>query len=736
VVFEGRFRLFLLLAAGSFTGLLWTCSLPQVDAGWLAWICLVPCLYLLLHCNLTIRETWLLGLSAGLTAGLGRVYWVAETLQNYGGLSAPLAYLTTFLLSAYIGSFPAIVFRLSAYFSTLHQRRLPWIIAAVWVLLDWILSWLFTGFPWAVLGYSQYQSTWILPIAAIGGVHSLSYILVAANAAIAQLLGRRRTMWALIALCAPFLAGSLAEHLMVLEQAQELSSLHVGIVQGSVEQGAKWQTVSLTQTTGRHLRLARQLDTTKVPLDLIVFPETAFPFRLDHPNYEIHRRWLAELSTESGASLLVGSLGSTSEHDDKGLFNRAYLISGDTIADFADKVHLVPFGEYLPLKWIFGYLDELTAESGAFDPGQLGHKVLKLPATAERDAVRFSVFICYESIFPTIARQQTLDGAEFLINTTNDGWFGTTSAPAQHLAMAVLRAVENGRPVVRAANTGISCFIDAKGGIHQPTQLFEQTAIQADVIPRRALTPYTRTGDLIFALSALLVAISAINDARRRRHAVDAELDDAQNELHNWSQAPVPLSHRVVLISGYASDASVWAPLLDHIKQSFVDVDDAVVAVDLRHDLAIADLSNHVARLTQSSDPRPLVLIGHSLGGLVAVQTAALLDSPDTRVIAVASPFGGTHWATIARWLGRECPITLSDLAVRSAATQELEKQMATTRVRSIRLHRDLLSSHPRRTTATTSFHPAIGVSPRARHTLVLQDPRVLRDLIASLRSA
>ena len=735
MVFEGRFRLFSLVGAGSLTGLLWTCSLPLVDAGWLAWFCLVPCLYLLLHCNLTNREIWLLGLSAGLAAGFGRVYWVAETLQNYGGLSAPLAYLTTFLLSAYIGLFPAIVFRLSAYFSTLHQRRLPWIIAAVWVLLDWILSWLFTGFPWAVLGYSQYQSTWILPIAAIGGVHSLSYILVAANAAIAQLLGCRRTVWALVALCVPCLAGSLAAHLIVPGQAQELPSLHVGIVQGSVEQGAKWQSVSLTQTTGRHLRLARQLDTSKGPLDLIVFPETAFPFRLDHPNYEIHRRWLAELSAESGASLLVGALGSTSERGDKGLFNRAYLIDGETTAGFADKVHLVPFGEYLPMKWIFGYLDELTAESGAFDPGQLGHKVLNLPAAAERVAVRFSVFICYESIFQEIARQQTLDGAEFLINTTNDGWFGTTSAPAQHLAMAVLRAVENGRPVVRAANTGISCFIDAKGGIHQPTQLFEQTAIQGHVVPQRVLTPYTRTGDLIFALSALLMAISAVNDAHRRRHAVDAELDRAQSELHSWSRGPVPLSYRVVLISGYASDASVWAPLLDHLKQSFVDVDDAIVAVDLRHDLAILDLSSHVARLTQSSDPRPLVLIGHSLGGLVAVQAAALLDSFTTRVIAVASPFGGTHWATLARWIGRECPITLRDLAAHSTATQELDKLMAAVSVHSIRLHRDLLSSHPRHATALTSFHPAIGVSPRARHTLVLQDPRVLRDLIASLRS-
>ncbi len=724
-------RQILLCLTGVLTGLLWTWSLPTVDAGWLAWICLVPCFYLLFHCELTSPDTWLLGASAGLTAGFGRVYWVAETLQNYGGLSAPLAYLTTILLSAYVGFYPLVVFKLSGHLARHHLRRLPWIVAAIWVLADWILGWLFTGFPWALLGYSQYQSPLVLPIAAVAGVHGLTYILVAANAAVAQLIGRRRTWWAVAALCMPVLMGGGIAQLAHPTEQVVLPTRRVGIVQGSVEQGSKWQTISLTESTHRHLDLARELHSASAPIDLIVFPETAFPFRLDHPNYEIHRRWLGDLSRETSSALLVGSLGSASEDGTAGLFNRAYLMKDNGVLDFADKVHLVPFGEYLPLKWIFGYLDELTAESGAFDPGQMGHKLLELSADTR---TRFAVFICYESIFPNIARQQTLAGAQFLINTTNDGWFGTTSAPAQHLAMAVLRAVENGRTVVRAANTGISCFIDANGKIHQPTKLFERAAIQREIEPRSELTFYTRLGDLILAMSAVLLAFSAIVDVRRRRANIDGQIEQAQKTLVEWSDSPQQLRQRIVLISGYGSDASVWAPLLHHLQQSFVDADDAITAVDLRHDLSITDLSRHVVDLVDAEDPRPIVLIGHSLGGLVAVSAAAELNLQTVEVIAIAAPFGGTRWATIARWFGNDCPTTLIDLARHSAAVRAVDDQLAGRSVFSIRLRRDLLSCHPQEPTAvTSSYDPALLVDPRTRHTLVLQDPRILRDIISRL---
>lgn len=734
MVVQNRHRLALCILAGLLTGLLWTASLPKIDVGWLAWICLVPTFWLLFSGQLTDRVSWIVGSVAGLSAGIGRVYWVSETLQNYGGLNAAFAYLTTFLLAAYVGLYPLIVFRLSQHLGLRHRRSLPWIVAAIWVLLDWVLSWLFTGFPWALIGYSQYRTPWILQIAAVTGVHGLSFILVAANAAIAQLLAGQRTAWSVFPLLLPVGVGLLLAHTIV-DHTTGPSSLRIGIVQGSVEQSTKWKRVSLTETTGTHLRLARQLHQSGQH-DLIVFPETAFPFRFDHPGYEIHQRWLRELARETQTPLLVGSLGSTSETGVAGLYNRAFLISTDgQITDYADKVHLVPFGEYLPLEWIFGYLDELTAESGAFDPGQMGHKVLRLPAL---EPMRFSVFICYESIFPGIARQQTLAGAQFLINTTNDGWFGTTSAPAQHLAMAVLRAVENGRPVVRAANTGISCFIDHRGVIYDPTELFEQTTISGTIEPRDATTPYTRFGDLIVLLSGLIIITAAVVAIRRQQSLTDAQIRTAQRELSTWARAPIPLPGRVVLLPGYGSDAGVYAPLLDALQKCFTYGEGDITAVDLRHDRTIDDLAAHVvdcqSNRQMADDPGPITIIGHSLGGLVGICAANQIGK-STRVIAIASPFGGTRWATLARWLGHECGKTLADLGAGSPATQVIDAILCRHPVDlTIRLTVDPFSSVAPAADLARSYAPAFLVYPRTRHTLVLQDPRVLRDVIAMLR--
>jgi apolipoprotein N-acyltransferase len=233
-------------------------------------------------------------------------------------------------------------------------------------------------------------------------------------------------------------------------------------------------------------------------LNFVILPETAFPFYLRHPDNAPYYALLTGLAREMGVPMLVGSL----ERIDEKTYNRVFLISrtGDVLGH-QDKVHLVPFGEYLPLERIFGYLEGLTRESGRFAPGR-GFRALRLPG---RD-VPFGVFVCYESIFPDIARACAKDGAEFLVNVTNDAWFGTTAAPYQHFAMGVLRAVENGLPLVRAANTGISGAVDASGRVLVTTRLFEPASITAQIVPRRERTFYTRHGDLLVVLCAVATA--------------------------------------------------------------------------------------------------------------------------------------------------------------------------------------------------------------------------------------
>ena len=203
----------------------------------------------------------------------------------------------------------------------------------------------------------------------------------------------------------------------------------------------------------------------------------------------------------SAPPCFVGSLEASAGKKSENLYNRAFLLDdrGDVL-DYQDKVHLVPFGEYLPLAFLFGYLEGLTAESGAFAHGK-AHKVLTLPSTKQS----FGVFLCYESIFPPIARTLASSGASFLVNITNDAWFGRTAAPYQHLSMAVLRAVETGRPVVRAANTGISGLIAPTGRILRETGLFETAAFIVEVRPRTEKTIYVLWGDTFVALCALLL---------------------------------------------------------------------------------------------------------------------------------------------------------------------------------------------------------------------------------------
>ena len=490
-----------LVGAGG--GLLYWLALPKADQGWVAWGCLVPCVLLVLGGRsglLPPRQAAVAGLSFGLVSGVGRVYWVAETLQVYGGLGFPLACLTAALLIAYLAAYP-VVFLFLCRRLPRNSRAFPWLAACQWTLLDWVQTWMLSGFPWELLGYTQYRYPAVAQMAAVTGVHGITFLIVLVNAAAAQALVQPSVRWRSLLPVGLLVALSLAAgfvrlHRMEAEPSPE--ALRVGIIQGNVPQGEKWLGPGVRSATDHYSGLTRALVREKGPLDLILWPETALPFRLDAEANRHHRRQVEELAQDAGTSLLVGSLGSLSPSGQAGLYNRSFLIGRrGTVIGTVDKVHLVPFGEFLPLPRIFGYLRELTVHSGRFDPGE-DHQVLPLPGVE----AELGVFICYESIFPSIPRTLAARGATLLVNTTNDAWFGTSAAPRQHLAMCVLRAVETGRPVLRAANTGISCIIEPTGRIRERTRLLETETIAARVQPRGESTLYTRWGDWVFLLSA------------------------------------------------------------------------------------------------------------------------------------------------------------------------------------------------------------------------------------------
>jgi apolipoprotein N-acyltransferase len=268
----------------------------------------------------------------------------------------------------------------------------------------------------------------------------------------------------------------------------------------------KWDPAFQEETVSRYERLTRS--GWREPGTLIVWPESALPFYLQaEPLYAARVRALA---AELKSPMVVGSPAFERDGETMRFLNSAFLISSKgEVLGRSDKLHLVPFGEYVPLAKLLPFVNKMVAGIGDFSPGKAA-----VPLETERG--KLGVLVCFEGIFPEIARAYVKEGATLLVNITNDAWFGRSSAPYQHLSMVVFRAVENRVPVVRAANTGISSVIDSKGHIQAMSPLFEETSVSAQVRPGEGKTFYNRYGDLFAAVTLCGAAIVALWPFRSR----------------------------------------------------------------------------------------------------------------------------------------------------------------------------------------------------------------------------
>jgi apolipoprotein N-acyltransferase len=304
-----------------------------------------------------------------------------------------------------------------------------------------------------------------------------------------------RRGWALATLLLLVVGLPVAGHfrLEALRRMPPEGRLDVGIVQANIDQGQKWDPAFQHQALETHALLTAEAK--RAGAALVVWPETAVPFYFQSES--LQREQLLGLASQTEVDLLFGS--PAFGYDQGGLrhFNRAYLVRRDgSVGGSYDKLQLVPFGEYVPFQRVLFFVDEVVDAVGDFAAGEEA-TVFALPGG------RFGVLICYEGIFPDLSRRFVARGADFLVNITNDAWFGDTSAPHQHLAMVTLRAVENRVPVVRAANTGISAIVDVDGRIRWQTALFEPTTRVDQVEWLTVRTLYTRYGDLFVALCGL-----------------------------------------------------------------------------------------------------------------------------------------------------------------------------------------------------------------------------------------
>lgn len=441
---------------------------------------------------------WLFGLGQ---FGVG-VSWVHISINQYGHAGLLLSMATMFLLVVYLALFPAVM----AWLLSKTQRRsrngfLCLAFPAAWVLSEWLRAWLFTGFPWLNLGYSQLDTP-LAGFAPIVGVYGVS-MFTALSAGLVGLLLTARGRSRLIPVIALSLLWLVAWGLNQQQWMQPAGEpLTATLVQGNIPQELKWRPDQQHETLDRYVTLSREhLDS-----DLVVWPETAVPAFYDQVETDFLSP-LREQMQARGVSLVTG-IPVLDRHQWR-YYNS--IISLDQPGAFYYKVHLVPFGEYLPLRdWLAGILSFLPVPQADFSAGRIDQPLLKAAGYP------VGTSICYEIAFGE-QLIHALPEAAFLINVSNDAWFGDSLAPHQHQEMARMRARETARYVLRATNTGISAIIDNRGHIVARSRQFEATAVSAEVVPGKGTTPYVRWGNWPVVIVSLIILGLALATVRSRR---------------------------------------------------------------------------------------------------------------------------------------------------------------------------------------------------------------------------
>lgn len=434
------------------------------------------------------RGAWL-GWLFGVGMWGGGVYWIYHSLHYFGDAIAPLAGLVTIAFALAMALTLAALGALVARGSS-RQRGAAWLILlapAAWVALEWVRSWLFTGFPWLLLGTSQIDAP-LAGLAPLLGVYGVG-LAIAVSAGVVAALPRLRGAGLAAALAGTALlwgSGYMLDGSDWNEPDGE--PLRAGLVQGNVGQDEKF--ASVRESVERYADMTRDI---AADTDLVIWPETAVPTFWDRLEPE-----LTDLAAELDDTDVVTGIF-TRDRDTGHYFNSIRPLGAER--DVYSKQRLVPFGEYMPLRDWLAFLDRVI---------QIPMSDLVLPPESQgpirAGGVRIGAFVCYEAAYPGVVRDLARESG-LLINVSNDAWFGDSSAPAQHLEIARMRALENGLPMLRATNTGISAIIDHHGNVVARGPQFEAATLVHEVQPRAGNTPYNRLGDLpVLIVLGLVIA--------------------------------------------------------------------------------------------------------------------------------------------------------------------------------------------------------------------------------------
>ena len=496
------------------SGALLALTFPGHNWEILAWVAWIPLFFAME--NTTPQRAALLGFTTGMVFYNWGLNWINNTLINYGNLHWILSFAVLGLLSAYL----SVIIALFCYFlrRACGENRIHFFVFApvLWTSLEYLRSTHSEyGFSWLGLGYSQFQNLPVIQPAEWTGVYGISWLIILVNCGLYlswkcwreqnQNEFELKTGWRILSVTVFVFAMWQVYGTIIwketLSSITNRPNIKMGLIQGNVEQFMKWNPVYQNHVIQKYKDLT--LKAAKEDPALIIWPETATPFYFEESKTETEM--MRNLAREIKIPILFGSPHREKINGEQIYFNSAYLLSesGETLSRY-DKSHLVPFGEFVPFRKILFFIEKLVVMIGDFGRG-------KEATVMETAGNKAGVSICYEMIFPDLIRQAVKNGANFLVNITNDAWFGKSAASYQHMSMGALRAVENRVPIVRAANTGISGTIDATGKLRDETNLFVEDfriTLIAPATDRK--TFYSLNGDVFSWVCLFATGIAAL----------------------------------------------------------------------------------------------------------------------------------------------------------------------------------------------------------------------------------
>jgi len=483
------------------SGLLLFLAFPPVNISYLAWVGFVPFFYSVRTGN--NKKSFLNGYLTGLIFFGLLLYWMVN-------VTIPGMIVLVLVLSVFFGLFGYAANLI--FFKSIDML----VLSFIWIILEFARSTFLTGFPWGLLGYSQYRDINIIQISDFTGAYGVSFLIMCFNVSLFALFSKSKKRIAYLMTSLLFITLATSYGIYKKQNYFMQEGPTISVVQGNIPQEDKWDDYKADKIINIYEGLTIQASSDNP--DLVIWPETAYPYLITEEKESFSE--LESFSKQSNVNLLIGTVLFENER----YYNSAILLSGEEDKSVYKKVHLVPFGEYIPftenLNFLRKYIDKPI---GSYSPGE-EFSLFKLRTTSFGEAnssrtrmirfYKYGVMICFEDTFPYIARKFVSGGANFLVNMTNDAWFGQTAAPLQHMQASVFRAVENRCPVIRAANTGISCFISMNGEVSdivgkEDGNIFTEGYVTSKIEVGSRKSFYTVYGDL-FVLFSLFMAIFII----------------------------------------------------------------------------------------------------------------------------------------------------------------------------------------------------------------------------------